>query len=183
MGDTFVGLLTAHLLADFPLQTDVIYLMKRRGGWGTLLHAGIHTAMTALLVVQPWRWLPLLLVIGLSHFLVDSLKNRLRFRRESLAFLSDQAAHILILAGISVLVPAVPFRLPSSVLYLAAVYAFLPLTLMFLALAWEDVTGGQQDGPSPVARRLIHLSHLAGWPLVMLVFLGLLVPERWLAAF
>jgi len=183
MVTTFIGLLTAHLLADFPLQTDAVYSMKRQGGWGTLLHAGIHAMMTALLIVHPWRWWPLVLAVGLSHFVVDSLKNRLRLRHQSLAFLSDQAAHLLILAALSVLTPSVPFRLPPHVLTLAAGYALIPLMLMLMALVWEDVFSPNTMRPSPVARRLMRWSHITGWPLVAVVLLGLMVPSRWLKAF
>ncbi len=94
----FWFLLFAHLLADYPLQTDWMLVAKRK--WpGLLLHAGIHFA-ALLVVVGPDRnsiW-AFLLLLAASHYLIDALKNRLAERRPSWVlwpYLIDQFLHLV----------------------------------------------------------------------------------------
>src|SRR5690606_27510716 len=71
---TFLALWLAHLLADFPLQTNRVFRLKIASNAGLALHVAIHLLMTVLLVQQPARHLSLLLVLGVVHFLIDWTK-------------------------------------------------------------------------------------------------------------
>ncbi|MCI0398497.1 MAG: DUF3307 domain-containing protein, partial [Chloroflexi bacterium] len=72
--DTLATLLLAHLIADFPLQTNRIYALKIRSNAGIALHVGIHLAVTILLLKNALAdWL-LLLILAVSHFTLDWLK-------------------------------------------------------------------------------------------------------------
>lgn len=64
---TFFILLLAHLLADFPLQTNRIFRLKVTSNAGLALHVLIHVAMAALLLRQPAQHLNLLLALGVAH--------------------------------------------------------------------------------------------------------------------
>lgn len=109
----FWYLYLAHLLADYPLQTQGMIQVKQ-WWWGRTLHAGVHLAVL-LLIVGPARrvlW-PYLLVLAAIHFGLDSLKRGLgeaRPRWLSGPYLLDQLAHLLVVllvaAWIEAAVPA-----------------------------------------------------------------------------
>ncbi len=99
--ETFIALLTAHLLADFVFQTTGMVLRKHRPE--ILLMHGVHVfALTALFTGGAWM---LAGAIALSHIAIDAVKIHLA--PDSLrTYLTDQAAHIAILAGVALWVPA-----------------------------------------------------------------------------
>ncbi|MBV7338501.1 DUF3307 domain-containing protein [Chloroflexi bacterium TSY] len=74
MIEIFATLLLAHLLADFPLQTNAVARLKMKGGWGLAPHILIHVAVLALLLQDPIRQGTLLLVLGCTHWLIDWIK-------------------------------------------------------------------------------------------------------------
>ena len=98
MSNIFATLLLAHLLADYPLQTNWMVQAKRT--WpGLTLHVGIHLAvmlvLTAPSFAQSW---PFLLMLAALHFAIDSLKNILACRRPHWVtgpYLFDQFLHLL----------------------------------------------------------------------------------------
>lgn len=97
MIETFTAVFTAHLLGDFVLQTEWTIERKRKI-WALLLHAAIVTATSYLLLgaFQP----SLLLAILAAHAVVDAIKVYLL--SDSVAsFLTDQLAHLAILAVLS----------------------------------------------------------------------------------
>jgi hypothetical protein len=127
---TFAGLLLAHLIADFPLQADWVYRLKVCSLAGIAIHAGMHVLVTALILSDSLAYWPVLILVGLAHFVVDWLKPR--WRGSSLAnFLLDQMIHLATLITIAVLFPAQP-GLPAALLYPALVYAMIPAALMGL---------------------------------------------------
>lgn len=99
--DTLLALFTAHLLADFLLQTKKMAAAK--GHIPLLLaHSVVVVAVSALLLgsLHP----PILLTIGLTHFLIDFLASQ--YLRNGLgSFLAEQGAHLAIIMGVCILYP------------------------------------------------------------------------------
>ncbi len=91
----FLVLLTAHLAADFLVQTDRDVLRKSRPGV-FLKHVGVVTVLTYVLLGVWSLWLIPVLVAG-SHAVIDLLKQWWGNDRPR-AFWLDQGAHLIILA-------------------------------------------------------------------------------------
>jgi hypothetical protein len=96
----FYRLLLAHLLAEFPLQFDLIYRLKVTNKTGIWLHSFIFFAIGVLLLIPWWLvpkfWLFMILLL-LTHYVLDRLKIILhrRYQVDNLGiFLLDQIAHI-----------------------------------------------------------------------------------------
>ena len=92
-------LFSAHLLADFFLQTDKLCKAKnkpgKKGVIAQLAHAFIH-ALSAYILLADWTNWIIPLVIFVSHLIIDVLKSRLH-GKGTVAFLCDQAVHILVI--------------------------------------------------------------------------------------
>ena len=100
----FWYLYLAHLLGDYPLQTDKMVQAKRT--WrGLILHVGVHFAVL-LFVVDEFRtdlWL-YLLVLTAIHYAIDTFKNVLSNYKPDWIFggyLVDQFLHLLSIAGVT----------------------------------------------------------------------------------
>lgn len=106
----FATLLLGHFIADFPLQTDHIFRLKMRCSLGVLLHVAIHVGIMAVLLQNPLAQWRELLVLGVSHFLIDWLKVHWKTRQEAVSFLLDQVAHALVLALMVLANPALAVR-------------------------------------------------------------------------
>lgn len=94
----FWTLALAHLIGDYPLQTDRLVRLKRR--WdGLLLHVAIHLALMLLLSGRDsLRIWPQLLALTAIHYAVDTLKNIETNRWPHVVILPyflDQLLHIL----------------------------------------------------------------------------------------
>ena len=170
---TFLTLLLAHLLADFPLQTDRIFRWKIAGNSGLILHVIIHLVMTALLLAQPEHHLDLLFILGIAHFITDWVKVRFPGEPQWPGFLLDQLAHLVVLFVLSVWRPGLTAVLPA--------WLILPLTLFVvipagLTLFWVWANDMQQQARFTHSRvvpwassRLLVISQRAGWIAVFLV--------------
>ena len=92
-------LLSAHLLADFFLQSDKLCKAKNESGKNgviaQLTHAFIH-ALSAYILLADWKNWIIPLVIFVSHLIIDVLKSRLH-GKGTVAFLCDQSVHILVI--------------------------------------------------------------------------------------
>ena len=92
-------LLSAHLLADFFLQSDKLCKAKnesgKKGVIAQLAHAFIH-ALSAYILLADWKNWIIPLVIFVSHLIIDVLKSRLH-RKGTVAFPCDQSVHILVI--------------------------------------------------------------------------------------
>ena len=93
----FWTLLLAHLVADYPLQSNWLIRVKRTP-WGLALHVAIHLVVMSVLVwpilPQVWR---VVAAIGVFHFALDAGKNALTARRPQWhvsSYLTDQALHV-----------------------------------------------------------------------------------------
>jgi hypothetical protein len=96
----FWRLVLAHVAADFALQTDAVFRVKKRFSWGVLLHGAIF-ALTSILAAIPYlNILPLwggLIFLWLFHVAVDRAKLALSVsaQRDHLGyFLLDQLLHL-----------------------------------------------------------------------------------------
>jgi hypothetical protein len=90
----FLPLFTAHVLADFLLQTDLDVKWKTKPRV-LLKHTLIVAVVSYLLLGVLGAW-PLILVLALSHALFDFIKTRYTADR-LLFFLIDQLAHLAVI--------------------------------------------------------------------------------------
>jgi hypothetical protein len=103
MLETATALLFGHVLGDFVLQSNAMVARKDRP-WVLLAHVGLVLCATWAALGFPLdAWL-LLLLIGVSHFVTDLLKQgyaaRCRARGTPAgfaAFAADQAAHLAVI--------------------------------------------------------------------------------------
>jgi hypothetical protein len=91
-------LVLAHLLADFVLQTDAMVADKTAGGSRTLRGLAAHGLIVAICLVPfPLAYgvsgLWVLLVIALSHVVIDWTKVGLSRRAEAVALLASRRRH------------------------------------------------------------------------------------------
>ena len=75
----FLLLLFAHVVADFPLQTNWIFTQKTKGAMGGVWHSAVValctlTAVLPWLIVAPWRVLPVVGALTAVHYVQDSVK-------------------------------------------------------------------------------------------------------------
>lgn len=165
------ALLLSHLIGDFPLQTNQIYRLKSRSWLGIVLHAIVHVVVTALLIREPLTVWPMLLWLGLLHFLIDLTKLRLPIRRQWLGFLLDQAAHLITLWLLAQLWSTAAALLPLSVMLPMIVYGLFLATLVFLWVLANELSTSQWGNQPYVhwARtHLLRLSQYAGIPLLLI---------------
>jgi hypothetical protein len=101
--ETLVLLLAAHLLADFPLQPDRLIRRKRN----PLVLAGhlVIVAGTACVLLGTLHW-PLLAVLLSTHLAMDALKVYV-LRDTPVAFLLDQAVHVVVILALAMAFPEV----------------------------------------------------------------------------
>lgn len=180
--DTFVVLLLAHLVGDFPLQTDRIFKLKLAGKRGIALHVMIHVTVLALLLRQPLRQWLLLLALGGVHFLIDWTK--LRWQRpqgpEAPGFLLDQVAHMASILLLALAFPAAAARLPLWLMTTAIGLTLVPAAMTFLWVwATDMVRSGKGSGDSAIVwacQKLLPLSQRVGWAILVAVMaVGLFV--------
>lgn len=96
---SLAALVTAHLLADFPLQTAAVVRRKRR--WSVmLLHAGLAASLSYLLMARWTDWV-VPLVILVTHALFDSIKVRTPESTAGWSLLVDQAAHLAVVVALA----------------------------------------------------------------------------------
>jgi hypothetical protein len=101
-----LALLLCHTLADFILQSDAWANQKQHRHWRAISlywHIGIHS-LSSLAVMVVWgvdilKAIAAMLIIGLSHGLIDVIKSYTPPRRVSF-FLVDQGLHLTILAAV-----------------------------------------------------------------------------------
>ncbi|MDD5259310.1 MAG: DUF3307 domain-containing protein [bacterium] len=105
----FWRLLLAHFIADFPIQTNKIYILKTKYPWGSFFHSGIFVISGALLLWPFWERADLwffLLFLFISHGFQDLLKiiyNRKNSRDTVWLFLLDQILHIAFISTVFLL--------------------------------------------------------------------------------
>ncbi|MFZ5518259.1 MAG: DUF3307 domain-containing protein [Candidatus Zhuqueibacterota bacterium] len=98
--NVFWYLILAHLIADFPLQSDKIYAIRLKHKWGVLLHVGIYF-ITNLVVAFPFLsfkqfWFAILF-LAITHLIEDWTKialTRKALQDSIVLFFVDQFIHI-----------------------------------------------------------------------------------------
>lgn len=161
---TFPILLLAHLIADFPLQTNRIYALKTQGNKGLALHVAIHLAVAAMLLDQPWQHLPLLLAYGAIHFTVDWFKLNQTAVRQTPGFVLDQLAHLLTIILLTAWQPALTSLLPGWLIWAGIVVILLPAFLTLMWVLANDLRGDWPDNATVgwASRRLLKVSQQIG---------------------
>jgi len=92
-----IAMFLAHLVGDYVLQWDALAQWKSRAMKGVVVHSVVLFIVTALfaLAIDPRFW-PGVLIIGLSHFLIDAVQFYTRPRIAPLAkFFIDQSLHLV----------------------------------------------------------------------------------------
>jgi len=97
----FYLLLLAHLVGDFPLQSDTIFRLKQKSVLGILVHVAIYAVVTLILFIPflsyPSVWLAVFLLsafhvaLDRGKLLIANSNARDRFSY----FLIDQVLHVL----------------------------------------------------------------------------------------
>lgn len=115
----FYYLLLGHLLGDFTFQTDTIAKNKSISWKWILLHSIIITiCMLFLVILLDYKLIGLVLINGVIHFFIDYYKSKLPVKNslwEFIYFVIDQAAHIIIIYLISLVVIKNPNILPLPI--------------------------------------------------------------------
>lgn len=140
-------LLLAHLLADFPLQTNALAKLKRVSLTGVLIHVLVYVLITALIIREPIRYWVLIVGLGIVHFLIDSLKLRYQHWLETFYFVIDQCLHLISIAIATYLAiiyyPELPQSiLPYDVTLFAVCCAFI---LAFMVFCWVWVNSLKEE--------------------------------------
>lgn len=96
-------LLTAHVLADFVMQSDGMIKEKKKHRvivfmYHSLIHSGVALSMLTLVNSTWFSRILVAIVVGFTHFLVDFLIQKInRSKRVLLVFFVDQLIHLSIL--------------------------------------------------------------------------------------
>ncbi len=99
--DYFQLLLLAHIIGDFPLQTDAIYRLKQKTYWGVVLHVIVCTIINIIILFQFLNSVAIWGVIGflaIFHFTLDRTKILLAVfkAKDGLRyFFIDQLFHLI----------------------------------------------------------------------------------------
>jgi hypothetical protein len=174
----FATLLLGHLVADFPLQTDHIFRLKKRSSLGVLLHVGIHVGIMAVLLQNPLAQWRELLILGVSHFLIDWVKVHSKTRQEWLGFLLDQAAHVSVLVLMVLANPNLAVReIPWWLLLIGLLGALFSAVSMFLWIAANDCKAREvtSDPIQWAQRSMIVVSQRTGRLLLIVLILAWLL--------
>lgn len=102
MLEVFLALLTAHLLADFPLQPEWV-VKKKNKLWVLGAHAAVVMGVTILVTgsTDPRVWA----VVGVTHAAMDFVKVHFMRKGSLPAFALDQAVHVAVIAGVAAWCP------------------------------------------------------------------------------
>ncbi len=139
----FWRLVLAHVAADFALQTDAVFRVKKRFSWGVLLHGAIF-ALTSILALSPYLgsfslWVGVIF-LWLFHVAVDKAKLALGAsqQRDHLGyFLLDQLLHLGAIGLVCLLLNR-HLRMPLEVRESAAVIFRLKLGVAYIVAIWAS---------------------------------------------
>ena len=130
----FWWLMFAHLLADFPLQTNKIYELKLKKLIGVIIHASIFGILALLVAIPYWlkdfRIFWFVLFLWVSHFIVDKLKlcvNQITTHKTT-SFIIDQIIHVSLLS----LVFLIPHKHLTLTNPLVILYYYNPIYVIII---------------------------------------------------
>lgn len=164
----FLRLLLGHLVGDFALQTGKIARGKLCGWRGLLIHTGLVTFSMLCFGAGAFAgWLPWILMLGVSHLLIDSVRTffmrSLPPQRGLFYFITDQIAHILTLLAVTCWGAQVPWpdlwRLPQVTLNVSE--GQLVVLSCLILLVWVEPVVEMEvlrtlTAGSSIARPIIH---------------------------
>lgn len=108
-------LLLAHLLGDFVFQSSKWIRDKQQmihRSRYLYLHLGVHLILLVILLGNPTRYWLGILIIVISHFVIDLAKLSFRTKmNDRLLFFSDQLVHLLIILVVVTLYESYSFQL------------------------------------------------------------------------
>jgi hypothetical protein len=132
----FWRLFLAHLLGDYPLQSEWL-IENKRSFWGLSLHIVIHLAVMLLVIgaasLEAW---PMLLVLALAHVFLDLTKPYLGARwpkQAKLLYVGDQMLHIL---SIFLVANWIERSLPPSLLLVNNTWAIYAIGYLIVTYVW-----------------------------------------------
>ncbi|MBO3098870.1 DUF3307 domain-containing protein [Gelidibacter pelagius] len=143
-----IKLILAHLIGDFFLQPTSWIKEKEKKTLRSpklYLHVFIHIVLLFVILWDVSKW-PLILIIGVSHFVIDALKLKLQTKKtKRLLFFIDQFLHFLIIllvywlfiakdAGLDHLLTDHTLLLLTSVLFLTIPVSIIMKTIF---LKWN----------------------------------------------
>jgi hypothetical protein len=180
---TFMALILAHLLGDFPLQWAWIAKNKCHRSWPLACHGLIHFALawTCLLLFadQAFFSFPNQIIVFsyvIWHLLIDKLKctfkARPRIRSHWLSFLTDQLLHALTAAAAAMLLSRASVTAFTEVIRIsgAAKTHVLETAIVYLAVIFgggyfiRSVTSGLADDiASEPAGQMANAGMYVGW--------------------
>lgn len=174
----FATLLLAHLFADFPLQTNGLAKLKKESLKGVLLHVFVYVAITFCMLNEPLRYWPLIVGLGVVHFLIDACKAYCPSTLETGYFLIDQGLHLLSIAIATYLALRWWASPPQSSLASPIVFFALGCALLLAAMVfcWVWVNSlseeaVQQDGRLRwIKQQMLVLEQRIGLVLLGVVF-------------
>jgi sterol desaturase/sphingolipid hydroxylase (fatty acid hydroxylase superfamily) len=193
----FWPLLLAHLIADYPLQSDWMVQAKKSLP-GLALHVAVHlwTLLIILNVFLPFAWratLPTVLAVVILHFAIDTWKNIFNRRWPQwviAGYLQDQTLHVtsllLVAYGQAYTSGGAPFAIDAP--WLVYLCGFILVTYAWFVtervLAYRDKAYQQwinaQLWPRLALRALLFGIVLVSWNLVgVLVVIGALAWYAW----
>ncbi len=111
----FLLMTLGHLIGDFTLQPFWLVLAKRRGWTGLIIHVGVVTFFTAILVIGviPYWWV-WIIVLFLGHLYIDQFRTFVftdnKKGKGLILLLLDQLAHIVLIVVITWAAVGWPFN-------------------------------------------------------------------------
>ena len=123
----FWHLFLAHLVGDYPLQSEWL-IENKRSLWGLSLHTAIHLTLMLLVVgvasAEAW---PKILLLALVHFLLDLAKQM------TLHYVGDQILHILSIFLVAhwIEIDLPPMLLPSNTRWPSYAIGYLMATYVW----------------------------------------------------
>lgn len=156
---TITILLLAHLVADFPLQSNKIVKMKNQGNKGLGIHVAIHVAVLLLLIKDPFQYWPTILVLAAAHFITDWAKVRQKAKFHTPGFIVDQFIHIMTLIILAQFMVNTSASFPEWFLPPAIILALIPALLTFIWVIANDISRQEAYSESPNLQWARHHLH------------------------
>jgi hypothetical protein len=124
--EVLIKLLIVHFLSDFVLQTDKLIKKKEKhllGSYHLYMHAGIHAALSWLVLWQVELWY-VALIIFVTHLLIDAGKLYFTTKKNMRwLFALDQLSHIAIIIILAAYTSSIAYTWSEA--YLKILWPFL----------------------------------------------------------
>ncbi len=156
---TITILLLAHLVADFPLQSNKIVQMKNQSSKGLIIHVAIHVFVLLLLIKNPLQYWPAILVLAIAHYITDWAKVHHKAKLQTPGFIADQVIHILTLVILAQFMPEITASIPEWFLAPAIILALIPALLTLIWVIANDISRQDTYSESPNLQWARHHLH------------------------